>query len=172
MKSPKTIAKLLIKDGFKKSEQYPANEEIRKWNFSRRQEILGREGWFLPERRFYAKVLANIESDDVILDVGAGNFALDFLMAEKAKKVYAMEINPIIVKDALDVIGSSLPSNLTLICGNALDFPVPRDVNTIVILMKHFIHNIPKEWIQGKKFISSIGKQFKVMDNRRGRFEP
>lgn len=158
------LTERLIRDGFQMNIQHiPSEEELRKWRkFCEEHDIKGWEGWFLPESYLYPKVLANIEPNDVILDIGAGNFALSLLMAKKARKVYAIEVNPLVVKRALEIIGLDLPRNLILICGNALEFPIPKDVNTLVILMRHFQHEIPEEWLLVPKIISNIGGTFAV----------
>lgn len=130
--------------------------------FGSRHNFKGADGWFLPEHWNYERVLSNIEADDVVLDLGAGNLALDILISLRALKVYAVEVNPEVVKDALAIIGYDLPRNLIVICANALDMPIPEDVNTLVALMRHFSHEIPESWLSVPKLIHNIGGEFRV----------
>ena len=154
------IAQRLIRQGYDSNsndENIPTYKEIMEFRkFANLHNFQGNEGWFLPEDKEYSKVLALIEKGDVVLDIGAGNFALDFLMSERCKKVYAIEVNPKVVKDALDLIGFDLPRNLIIICCNGLDFPIPKDVNTLVMLVRHFSQTLPDEYFAIPKIITQI----------------
>ena len=98
------IAQKLIRKAYDSNcddRNIPTHSEIMEFQkFADLHNFQGNEGWFLPEDKEYSKVLTMIQKDDVVLDIGAGNFALDFLLSEQCKKVYAIEVNPTVVKDA------------------------------------------------------------------------
>lgn len=99
------------------------------------------EGWFSPyDEQIYEAVLDHINSEDTVVEVGAGNLRLALRMAGQAQKVYAVEVNPLLLSRALEIIGLDLPRNLHVICANALDLPVPPDVTVAVLLMRHCQH--------------------------------
>jgi len=113
------------------------------------QKSRGMQGWecfFVPERWFYSDVLRLLRPDDVVFDVGAGDLRFDLLMARKVKKVYAVEINPVILGRALKTIGYDLPRNVIAICGNAFEMELPSDVTVITCLMIHREHDFPESW--------------------------
>jgi hypothetical protein len=99
------------------------------------------EGWFSPySDAVYDAVLSHIAPEDVVLDIGAGDLRLALREADRAQKVYAVEVNPLVVAQALEIIGLDLPRNLHVICSNALDLHVPSDVTVAVLLMRHCQH--------------------------------
>jgi len=110
-------------------------------SFAARHGLTDWEGWFSPyDDGTYDQVLQNIGENDVILDIGAGDLRLALRMAERAKKVYAVEVNPKVIGPALEAIGWDLPRNLIVICANALDITFPSDVTVAVLLMRHCQH--------------------------------
>jgi len=84
--------------------------------FEMREEIIGQEGFFVPEENYYTQVLDAVRPYDIIFDIGAGDFRLDLLLAEKVDRVYAVEVNPTTVASALSIIGYDKPDNLFCIC--------------------------------------------------------
>ena len=99
------------------------------------------EGWFSPyDSQVYQAVLDQIRSEDVVLDIGAGDLRLALRMAPRSQRVYALEVNPVLVAEALTVVGLALPRNVHVICANALDLPVPPGVTVAVLLMRHCRH--------------------------------
>ena len=99
------------------------------------------EGWFSTyDETVYEAVLRDVGGGDRVLDLGAGDLRLALRMAERAERVYAVEVNPVVVAHALDGIGLDLPRNLHVICANALDVAVPPDVTMAVLLMRHCRH--------------------------------
>lgn len=84
----------------------------------------------------YQAVLERIGSDDVILDIGAGDLRLDRQMARIVRKVYAVEVNARV----LDQAGASrdpLPAKLIPICADARALEFPPDVTAGVLLIRH-----------------------------------
>ncbi len=109
--------------------------------FAERHELTDWEGWFNPyDEEIYQTVLSHINSKDVVLDIGAGDLRLGLRMARRAERVYAVEVNPLLLAQALDIIGLDLPRSLHVICANALDLSIPADVTVAVLLMRHCHH--------------------------------
>ena len=109
--------------------------------FARRHNLTAWEGWFSPyDDRVYEAVVSQIQMHDVILDIGAGDLRLALRLAERARQVYAIEVNPLVLARALGDIGLDLPRNLHVICANAMDFPVPSPITVAVLLMRHCHH--------------------------------
>lgn len=109
----------------------------------------GMKGWevfFVPEVMYYNPCLDRLSRDDVVFDVGAGDMRFDLIMAEKVRKVYAVEINPTITARALRIIGYDLPLNVVPICGNAFEMEMPSDVTAVTCLMIHREHEFPEHW--------------------------
>lgn len=109
--------------------------------FAERHDLTDWEGWFSPyDDQIYEAVLSHIGSGDAVIDIGAGDLRLALRMAACAQRVYAVEVNPLLLSWALEIIGLDLPRNLHAICANALDVPIPSDVTTAVLLMRHCQH--------------------------------
>lgn len=106
----------------------------------------GMEIWFLPEKDNYEDCLSKLKDYDVVFDVGAGDLRFDLIMAEKVRKVYAVEINPKVLAGAMRIIGYDMPTNLTVICGDAFDMDLPPDVTVVTCLMVHRKHEFPVLW--------------------------
>lgn len=113
------------------------------------QEKHGMKGWeifFVPETENYADCLEQLSRNDVVFDVGAGDLRFDLVIAEKVRKVYAVEIDPVILSSALRIIGWNMPVNLTVICGSAFEMELPGDVTVVTCLMIHRQHAFPEQW--------------------------
>lgn len=134
---------------FENSQYSPTIDEHNDFKrFSLENGIEGWEAFFVPEENYYQEVLDNVSSEDVIFDVGAGDFRLDLLLSEKVKHIYAVEIHPETVSDALKIIGLNKPSNLTVICGNGFDMLLPLDVTCVICLMIHRVHDFRYDWLR------------------------
>lgn len=109
----------------------------------------GMKGWevvFFPEEMYYGDVLEKLGREDIVFDVGAGDLRFDLIMAEKVRKVYAVEINPTTVAGALRIMGYDLPGNVVVICGDAFEMELPPDVTAVTCLMIHRQHSFPEKW--------------------------
>ena len=110
-------------------------------SFAARHELTDWEGWFSPyDEETYDLVLHNIAQDDVVIEIGAGDLRLALQLAERARRVYAVEVNALLVGAALQAIGFDLPRNLLVICANALDISFHLDITVAVLLIRHCQH--------------------------------
>lgn len=99
------------------------------------------EGWFSPyDESIYETVLSYLTPEDVVLEIGAGDLRLSLRIAKRARAVYAVEVNPLLVASALRIIGLQLPRNLQVTCANALDIALPPGLTAAVLLMRHCRH--------------------------------
>ena len=110
-------------------------------SFAQRHGMVDWEGWYSPyDEDTYSAVLDHIGADDVVLEIGAGDLRLALRMAKRARRVYAVEVNPLVAGPALETIGLHMPRHLQVVCANALDFPIPAGVTVAVLLMRHCQH--------------------------------
>lgn len=84
----------------------------------------------------YQAVLDQLGPKDVILDIGAGDLRLTRQMAQIARKVYAVEINPEVLNQAYDS-HHAVRGNLITIRADARALDFPSDVTAGVLLMRH-----------------------------------
>ncbi|MCG2770292.1 MAG: class I SAM-dependent methyltransferase [Anaerolineae bacterium] len=109
--------------------------------FAARHDLSEWEGWFSPcDEEVHSQILRNVDECDEVLDLGAGDLRLALRMAEQVRRVYAVEVSPIVLGAALREIGFALPRNLHVICANALDMAIPPGVTVAVLLMRHCHH--------------------------------
>ncbi|HSK86964.1 MAG TPA: methyltransferase domain-containing protein [Anaerolineales bacterium] len=95
------------------------------------------EAMYAPyDQPTYQAVLDQIESDDVILDIGAGDLRLTRQMARIARKVYAVEINAQVLDQAY-ASRDPLPVNLIAIHADARVLDFPFDITTGVLMLRH-----------------------------------
>jgi SAM-dependent methyltransferase len=93
------------------------------------------EAAFAPcDEDTYSAVIAQIAPYDVVLDIGAGDLRLTRRMAAVAWRVYAIERDPAVLAKS---DRRSWPTNLIVICADALQTAFPADVTTAVLLMRH-----------------------------------
>ena len=118
------------------------NRALDAWgSFEARHELQDWESWFHPgEPGDHGQVLARLRHADVVLDLGAGDLQLALQMAGSVSRVYAVELNPLLVSQALAHVGLDLPRNVHVVCANFLDFPFPPGVTVGVLLMRHCQH--------------------------------
>lgn len=87
----------------------------------------------------YQAVLQQIQPNDIVLDIGAGDLRLARQMAKIARKIYCMEINPEVLAQGLKK-NKPLPDNLITLCGDAKTMGFPPEVTVGVLLMRHCAH--------------------------------
>lgn len=87
----------------------------------------------------YQAVLERLKPEDIVLDIGAGDLRLSQQITLRAKKVYAIEINPWVLKEGLTSRGP-FPDHLIPIHADAQWFDFPTDVTIGVLLMRHCTH--------------------------------
>lgn len=91
------------------------------------------EAMYAPyDQPTYQAVLDQIQPNDIILDIGAGDLRLAQCMAEVAQKVYAIEMNDQVLDQA-----PTLPANLIAIRADARMVDFPADITTGVLMMRH-----------------------------------
>ena len=109
--------------------------------FAARHDLLDWEGRFHPcHDEICGLVLNSLREQDTVLDIGAGDLRLSVQMSAHVRRVYAVEVNPLLVAEALKERGLDLRRNLHVICANALDVVIPQDVTVAVLLMRHCQH--------------------------------
>lgn len=89
--------------------------------------------WAPYDEPTYAAVLVAIASDDIVLDIGAGDLRLAKQMAQKARKVYAVEQNSALVARPKP----DLPLNCQIITADARQVSFPEEITVAVLLMRH-----------------------------------
>lgn len=98
------------------------------------------EALFAPyDQPTYQAVLNLLLPEDVVLDIGAGDLRLACQMAGRVQKVYAVEVNALVL-DQASASSDPLPGSLIPICADARFFDFPKDVTVGVLLMRHCIH--------------------------------
>lgn len=90
--------------------------------------------WAPYDEATYQAVLRQVGAEDVVLDIGAGDFRLTRRLAQRARQVYGLERNRLVLP-AL----SSLPANLRLLYADAREIRFPP-VTLGVLLMRHCRH--------------------------------
>jgi SAM-dependent methyltransferase len=106
--------------------------------FASRHGLSDWEGWFHPyDGETHQFVLQHVGLPDTVLDIGAGDLRLALELAPHVQRVYALEVNPLLVARALQETGLDLPRNVQVICANALDVAITLDVTVAVLLMRH-----------------------------------
>lgn len=91
--------------------------------------------WAPYDEQTYAAVLEALAADDVVLDIGAGDCRLARRMAQKVRKVYAIESNP----DLVAAVGD-LPLNCELFAADAREVEFAFEISAAVLLMRHCRH--------------------------------
>jgi SAM-dependent methyltransferase len=95
--------------------------------------------WAPYDEPTYQAVITQVRPDDVVLEIGAGDLRLARYLARRARRVYAIECQPILVARALGGVGH-LPQNLYAVCGDARHLPFPQGITLGVLLMRHCRH--------------------------------
>jgi len=95
--------------------------------------------WAPYDQPTYQFVLDQLSSNDIILDIGAGDLRLARKMADIASNVYALEINASVLDEGLASF-SPLPACLIPICSDARTFDFPHGTTVGVLLMRHCTH--------------------------------
>jgi hypothetical protein len=100
--------------------------------------------WAPYDEPTYQAVLAQIEPEDIVLEIGAGDLRLAYQLARRARLVYAIEISR-----SLATIAPAIPSpdnlqtygrpsgRVQLILADAYRHPFPQGITVGVLLMRH-----------------------------------
>jgi hypothetical protein len=87
----------------------------------------------------YQAVLAMLKPQDIVLDIGAGDLQFSRRMAHMTSKVYAVEVNALILHQGLDS-STTQPANLIPIRADARKLDFPTGISVGVLLMRHCTH--------------------------------
>jgi hypothetical protein len=88
--------------------------------------------WAPYDEPTYSQVLDWLNPADTVLDIGAGDLRLARRMAATVNRVYAIELD-----QALPIGPTPLPTNLTLVWGDAYRLPFPSGITVAVLLLRH-----------------------------------
>jgi hypothetical protein len=91
--------------------------------------------WAPYDEASYAPALEYVPAGAAVLDIGAGDLRFARRLAERARIVYAIERQAVLLPDE-----SALPPNLIVFCGDARTLPFPVGIDTAVLLMRHCAH--------------------------------
>jgi SAM-dependent methyltransferase len=91
--------------------------------------------WAPYDADTYQAALSYIDPSDVVLDIGAGDLRFARRAANRARHVFAVELNPARLKLWPETAG-----RLTVVCADALRTAIPRTVTVAVLLMRHCQH--------------------------------
>jgi SAM-dependent methyltransferase len=122
--------------------------------------------WSPYDEGTYQVVLSQIHSQDLVLDIGAGDLRLTCRIAAIAQKVYAIEKQKELVNRARAALAKNLQKNLIIIQADARSLPFPTEVTTAVLLMRHCRH-----FALYVAKLKANGCQ-RLITNARWRFEP
>jgi hypothetical protein len=90
--------------------------------------------WSPYDEQTYQSVLHSILPDDIVLDIGAGDFRLATRVASIADWVYGIEIQKWLIPQEVTA------KNITKIDGDALTLPYPKGITVGILLMRHCRH--------------------------------
>jgi hypothetical protein len=96
--------------------------------------------WAPYDQPTYQAVLELLTPDDIVLEIGAGDLRLAIQIAKVTQKVFAIEIQKPLLDRAINSASEPLPSNLTILSGDACSLPFPSGIKTGVLLMRHCTH--------------------------------
>jgi hypothetical protein len=105
--------------------------QIPTWNVSLSAEAW-EDMWAPYDETTYSAVLDALSADDVVLDIGAGDCRLTKRMAQKVRRVYAIERNRLLGTTTID-----LPANCKLLVTDARRVEFAPDIDIAVLLMRH-----------------------------------
>lgn len=92
--------------------------------------------WAPYDAPTYQIVLDQIDAKDIVLEIGAGDLRLSREIAARAKRVYALEQNRLLLEQS----SHHLPGNIETTAGDARAIPYPVDITAAVLLMRHCTH--------------------------------
>ncbi len=104
---------------------------------------------YVPQTENYIDMLSKIGEDDVVCDMGAGDLRFALFASQNCRKVYAVEMNPEIVSEALKIIGYRIPRNLIPVCADWRFFPIPEDVTVVTCMVNIYPDYLPlHKWVK------------------------
>jgi hypothetical protein len=98
------------------------------------------EAMYAPyDQPTYQAVLQLLKPEDIVFDIGAGDLGFSRQIARLVSKVYAVEINDLILQKGFSS-RDLLPDNLIPMHADARAFDFPTDITVGVLLMRHCTH--------------------------------
>jgi SAM-dependent methyltransferase len=98
------------------------------------------EAMYAPnDQATYQAALEFLRPEDLVLDIGAGDLGFSRQIARLVNKVYAVEINELILQKGF-LSRDLLPDNLIPIHADARAFDFPTDITVGILLMRHCMH--------------------------------
>jgi hypothetical protein len=118
----------------------------------------------IAHKENYSQMLSFLQPDDVLCDMGSCYLQFPLLASAKCRKVYAVELNPIVISKALRAVGYLMPINLIVTCAEWHQFPVPADVTVISCLVNGAVIPITR-WLEGGRRVyhGTVGENPKVV---------
>lgn len=115
------------------TEERPSKDGIKFYNIDR---VGGFSAvMYVPHEENYQDMLSKLKKDDVLCDMGAGDLRFGLMACEKCRKVYAVELSPMILSAALRIIGYLIPRNLIPVCADWRYFRIPDEVTVVSCLV-------------------------------------
>jgi hypothetical protein len=95
--------------------------------------------WAPYDEATYRVVLEQIDPQDIVLDIGAGDLRLSRRIATICRRVFAIEIQAPLIEQSQIKLGP-FPDNLIVLHGDARHLTFPDDLTVGVLLMRHCNH--------------------------------
>ncbi|MBN1149020.1 MAG: class I SAM-dependent methyltransferase [Anaerolineales bacterium] len=95
--------------------------------------------WAPYDEATYQAVLEQIEPQDIVLDIGAGDLRLSHRIAAICRRVYAIEIQGPLIEQG-QIWSEPFLENLIVLHGDARHLAFPNDATVGVLLMRHCAH--------------------------------
>lgn len=144
------IIQLLEENRKKTRDERPTEEALMFYNVDR---IGGFSAvMYIPHLDNYNEMLSRLTPDDILCDMGAGDLRFALMASDICRKVYAVELSPIILADALKIIGYKIPRNLIPVCADWRFFQTPEEVTVVSCLVNIEEDVLPvKEWKENNR---------------------
>ncbi len=94
--------------------------------------------WAPYDEATYRAVLAAVNPEDIVLEIGAGDLRLARRLADRTHWVIAWEIQPHLLAQAQSY--GPWPPNLQAKVADARSEPIPPDITCAILLMRHCTH--------------------------------
>jgi 16S rRNA (adenine1518-N6/adenine1519-N6)-dimethyltransferase len=109
---------------------------------------------FLSDRHILQRIvrLAAIEPEDTVVEIGPGAGALTRELAAAAKRVIAIEID----RDLVPRLRATMPGNVEIVEGDALDIELPQNAHLVGNLPYNIATPLLKKFIAARAHITDV----------------